>query len=482
MSDSQSPHATDVEEQLEVLRSSLTVQVPYTGGVYPVKVEDLVIYYDAEGENGPRRIDLGKATEKDLAELTAACQKATFGVGGADVLDESYRKAGKMDIERFAARFDVSGLLETVAPEILQGQNTDEDKFLKPELYKLNVYGPGSFFKAHKDTPRSEDMIGSLVVVFPTIHSGGALTLEHNGKSWVFDSAAEVAAASHTPSLAYVAFYSDVTHAVEPVQTGYRVTLTYNLFLADRRTTTGHGKRHVSGPEQAFEGALRTLLDSPTFLPAGGFLAYGLTHQYPLPAPAKPEWDAVNRKFAMPPSRLGSVLRLLKGSDARIRTISERVGLSTHVKVLYESVSEDSYDIEDVVAKGTDVLADDVLNMDHVYDDGDFGLKRAMEEMGLVVQQRPERTEELRKAYEAYRKQWPNDVEDEYLKGADGNAGELVPMHWVTKITDLNRVNSSYIAYGNEAQIQYVYGNAALFVQVPPIAEGIRALTAGKAE
>ncbi|KAJ7253769.1 hypothetical protein B0H12DRAFT_986977, partial [Mycena haematopus] len=272
------------------------------------------------------RIDLGKAIDEDLAELTAACQKATLGVGGADILDESYRKAGKMDLGKFAPSFDVSGLLETVAPEIMQGQNADEDKFLKAEMYKLNVYGPGSFFKAHKDTPRSEDMIGSLVVVFPTTHAGGALTLEHNGKTWVFDSAAELASAPHTPSLAYVAFYSDVTHAVELVQTWYRVTLTYNLFLADRRTAQGpgHGQRHVPVPEQAFERALRTLLASPTFLPAGGFLAYGLTHQYPLPAPPKLD-------------RLGSVLRLLKGSDARIRTISERVGLVTHVKVLYES-------------------------------------------------------------------------------------------------------------------------------------------------
>ncbi|KAF7338758.1 Fe2OG dioxygenase domain-containing protein [Mycena sanguinolenta] len=464
MSGSQSSHATDIEAQLQVLRSSLTVQVPYTGGVYPVKAEDLIIYYDS-GENGSRRIDLGKATEDDLANLTATCQKATFGVGGADILDESYRKAGKMDLGKFAACFDVSGLLETVVPEILQGQSINDDKFLKAELYRLNVYGPGSFFKAHKDTPRSEDMIGSLVVVFPTIHAGGTLTLEHNGKSWVFDSAAELAS-SNTPSLAYIAFYSDVTHAVDPVQTGYRVTLTYNLFLADRHTATSPGQRHLPAPEQAFEDAMHTLLASPTFLPTGGFLAFGLTHQYPFPAPAKPE--RVNRKLVMPPTRLGSVLRLLKGSDARIRTLSEHVGLSTHVKVLYESVSESSrYGLEYVIKDGKDVLADDVLSMDHVYDEGDFSLKNAIEGFGLVVQRRPEHMEELQQKYTEYR-------ELGYLRHAEkmvevkAPAGEEVPVHWVTKITDLNRVDSSYLAYGNEAQIAYVYGNAALFVQVPP--------------
>ncbi|KAJ7222076.1 hypothetical protein B0H12DRAFT_1241126 [Mycena haematopus] len=58
MSDSQLPNTTDIDidDQLNVLRTSLGMQVPYTGG------------------------------------------KATFGVGGPDILDESYRKAGKIDL------------------------------------------------------------------------------------------------------------------------------------------------------------------------------------------------------------------------------------------------------------------------------------------------------------------------------------------------------------------------------------------------
>lgn len=60
-----------------------------------------------------------------------------------DVLDETYRKAGKMDLDKFAARLDVvaSGLVDAISPDILQGQTTDGDKVLRAELYKLNVYG-----------------------------------------------------------------------------------------------------------------------------------------------------------------------------------------------------------------------------------------------------------------------------------------------------------------------------------------------------
>ena len=53
--------------------------------------------------------------------------------------------------------------------------------------------GKDSFFKSHKDTPRSERMFGSLVVIFPAPHEGGALVLREDGREWTFDYAAELA-------------------------------------------------------------------------------------------------------------------------------------------------------------------------------------------------------------------------------------------------------------------------------------------------
>ncbi|KAJ7650797.1 hypothetical protein FB45DRAFT_888814 [Roridomyces roridus] len=69
-----------IENQLELLRESIAVQVPYTGGVHLVKEDDLAVYYDVQGEERPCRVDLGTATEIELAVLLTACQKATFGV------------------------------------------------------------------------------------------------------------------------------------------------------------------------------------------------------------------------------------------------------------------------------------------------------------------------------------------------------------------------------------------------------------------
>ena len=75
------------------------------------------------------------------AALAAACEPAVFGKGQETILDETYRKAGKMDVDRFSLAFDAerSGLVDAVKTGILKGE--EEEKKVRAELYKLNVYG-----------------------------------------------------------------------------------------------------------------------------------------------------------------------------------------------------------------------------------------------------------------------------------------------------------------------------------------------------
>jgi 2OG-Fe(II) oxygenase superfamily len=191
-----------------------------------------------------------------LEQLAQACDAASFGRKNEAVLDENYRKAGKMDLESFALPLDLAqtDLIKIVHGYLLEGAPSTVK--IKPELYKLNVYGShtifyflfvsgqtrnecrysgkGSFFKPHVDTPRSEMMFGSLVIVFPTPHEGGGLFLRHRGHEWIFDSGKELTDAAlekRQPSIAYVAFFSDIEHEVAPVISGYRVTLTFNLYI-----------------------------------------------------------------------------------------------------------------------------------------------------------------------------------------------------------------------------------------------------------
>jgi hypothetical protein len=174
--------------------------------------------------------------------------------------------------------------------------------------------------------------------------------------------------------------------------------------------------------------------------------------QYPIPPPTE------RKKFTdaqqKPASQLGPVLRLLKGSDARVRTVSARVGLATQVKLLYHSGTNSHED-------GHDVLADGPIHTEDVHA-GFMDLLDEIEKMGVIIERGEERTLELRERAGWWHDEVPHRVHDP------------VPVHWVTKITEHTRVHSTYIAYGNDASIGHIYGNAALFAQVPGFGQGIR--------
>jgi hypothetical protein len=69
--------------------------------------------------------------------------------------------------------------------------------------------------------------LGSLVIALPSIHTGGALTVEHGGVVHTFDWSLESPPAEAL--LQWGAFYSDCKHEVHEVTSGARITLTYNL-------------------------------------------------------------------------------------------------------------------------------------------------------------------------------------------------------------------------------------------------------------
>ncbi|KAJ7058429.1 hypothetical protein C8F01DRAFT_1148190 [Mycena amicta] len=320
-----------VDDQLDILRTSLNASAPYTCGIHTVQKEDLGLYFNTHTDGASGYIDLASpTTEEQVKQLAAACEKATFGNNHGDVLDETYRKAGKLEVENFGTRLDVlaCGLVDQITPDLLVGQDGKKNKggqIVRAEIYKLNVYGPGSFFKAHKDTPRAKNMIGSLVVVLPTQHQGGALTLNHGEKKWTFDSGSELkrhqsSTENAPPAVAYIAFFSDVTHTVEPVVSGYRVTLTYNLFLSKNSTRADAPNtiRLTDGPDRACETAFRALLANPAWFPAGGLLGFGLQNKYPM-------------------SRTSPIdIALLKGSDARLKSSAMRLGLTPCIRLVYD--------------------------------------------------------------------------------------------------------------------------------------------------
>jgi len=88
-----------------------------------------------------RYVDFANTSFGELEQLAQVCEPASFGINDKDVLDETYRKARKMDSELFSTPLvpEQTDLVKVLRGHLLEG--TDSTRKLKVELYKLNVYG-----------------------------------------------------------------------------------------------------------------------------------------------------------------------------------------------------------------------------------------------------------------------------------------------------------------------------------------------------
>jgi hypothetical protein len=236
-------------------------------------------------------------------------------------------------------------------------------------------------------------MFGSLVIVFPTPHEGGALLLRHRGKEWTFDSG-QALASNREPSIGYAAFFSDIEHEVAPVISGYRITLTYNLYFDDDGPVSANDT-HLTHPQPENEGAFpevfKGLLEDPEFLPDGGTLAFGLRHVYPI------END------------LKHVYNVLKGSDAVVYQTFRELGFEP---VLYLYYQDEDY--------GSDegMIIDKVVSFQR---EGDTLQGIMLDECGIPVI-------------------------DPDSPNASSEARERV--EWVTPVTQFNRHEDAFHHYG----------------------------------
>jgi len=162
-------------------------------------------------------------------------------------------------------------------------------------------------------------MLGSLVIIYPTPHEG-ELVLRHKYYEWKFD-ANSLTCSQPSPSLAYVAFYSDIEHEVLNVTGGRRVTVTYNLYLVDL----------ILGPEPLgvapnlksvsnLRVTLQRFLKSSEFLPDGGTLGFGLAHLYPVTFETK----------------LQEMTSYLKGEDAHVYRAFRELQLQPSLRMIYD--------------------------------------------------------------------------------------------------------------------------------------------------
>ncbi|KAK4463495.1 hypothetical protein QBC42DRAFT_337508 [Cladorrhinum samala] len=160
--------------------------------------------------------------EEQAREMIAKSRQAPYGKGSETIVDTSVRNTWEMDASEFSFQDPkwsefVESLCRTVAEDL--GIHTP----IRAELYKMLIYEKGAMFKAHTDTEKIPGMFGTLVICLPSAHEGGDVVAKHLGETKTFKTSI------HQQST--VCWYSDVSHEVLPVTSGYRWVLTYNLAI-----------------------------------------------------------------------------------------------------------------------------------------------------------------------------------------------------------------------------------------------------------
>ena len=155
-------------------------------------------------------------------------------------------------------------------------------------------------------------MFASLIIVLPSKFEGGQVHVSHGNYNDIFDTSP-----SSEFTTSALAWYTDVTHQVKPVTSGYRLALSYNLV----NTSPGIPPPHlpdmhsaVSAVENIFRKWKKGAYDEPGF---SGTITYLLDHEY---------------------SQASLELAALKGKDAtlvsNIRAVAQNHGISLRLGLL----------------------------------------------------------------------------------------------------------------------------------------------------
>ncbi len=213
-------------------------------------------------------------TPAKARKLAGLGQPARFGRGVQTLTDPDVRDTWEIPKHLVRAEWN-DAMLKVILATVKEELGLPNAAELTADLHSLLVYEPNQFFLAHQDSEKDDSMIGTLVVTLPSSYTGGELMVGHN-EEWKAYRGSKTA-------LSLVAFYADCRHEVLRVQSGYRITLTYNLLLhGDTNRPQGDEgtiaeladllREHFSTPVPRYYGGPAT--DPPNRL------VYLLDHEY----------------------------------------------------------------------------------------------------------------------------------------------------------------------------------------------------------
>ncbi|KAG5999712.1 hypothetical protein E4U54_001704 [Claviceps lovelessii] len=188
-------------------------------------------------------------SESQARQIIAKAHQAPFGKGSATIVDTAVRNTWELDPEHFTFGNPAwPAFIRNVCARVAVDLGIDAP--ITAQIYKMLIYEKGAMFKAHTDTEKIPNMFGTLIVCLPSAHQGGEVVVKHCGQKKTFRTS--------EASQSFVCWYSDVSHEVLPVTSGYRWVVSYNLALD---ATAGPGSGPSADLQRSETKALRQTLE-----------------------------------------------------------------------------------------------------------------------------------------------------------------------------------------------------------------------------
>ncbi|KAG9009076.1 hypothetical protein FRB90_008571 [Tulasnella sp. 427] len=165
-------------------------------------------------------------SEREAKHIAANSRQAPFGMGERTLVDKEVRDTWEMPgAEVFFDNPNWNGFINQITNEVCArlGVNIRASQ-PRVELYKLLLYETGSHFLAHRDSEKVDGMFATIIIILPSTFTGGTVHLSHAGQKAVVNENKD--SFFNTTVLAW---YTDVVHEIKPIESGYRLALSYTL-------------------------------------------------------------------------------------------------------------------------------------------------------------------------------------------------------------------------------------------------------------
>ncbi|KAI7961967.1 hypothetical protein MJO28_000061 [Puccinia striiformis f. sp. tritici] len=171
--------------------------------------------------NGVGEIDMPLG-EEQVRRLIGKAHPARYGPGSQALIDEPVPNTWEIKADELLFIDPAwSGYLLHLSSQVAYALGFNEQ--IRLDLYRMLICERGAVFKPRTDAERTPGMFGTLIISLPSAYTGGEIVVNHNGECKTFRTS--------DATQSFACWYSDVTHEVLPVESGYRCVLTYNVAI-----------------------------------------------------------------------------------------------------------------------------------------------------------------------------------------------------------------------------------------------------------